>query len=411
MRMRWTFGLLGLICGCYGAGTGGLPGGGDLGPGNGNPDPSTGLGGSGSSDPGGPGTAGSANPTGGAGQGGSATGSSGAGGSPGTSGGGTAGSSGTGTAGAAGTSGGGGASGTGSGGSSGTTTVCTTSTSPLLTQVLQVVQRDGCQACHGATPIAGAPMPLVTYDNLVAPAKTNAAVKVVQMMVTRMSSTTAPMPPGRTTAPPTADIQILQNWIAAGTPQNVQTCTTVPTGSGGSGGSAGMGGAGGTGGSTGTGGTTGTGGATGSGGATGTGGTTTTGTGGTRGTGGATGTGGTTTGTGAGGTTGTGGTTTTGAGLFCAAQAVIQARCSSTCHSATPNSGAPMAMVTFANLTARSPSRQDLTVGAYAVMRMRGTPSIMPPAPASPVPAADITAVSNWVNAGLPNDCTGGGTG
>src|SRR5215471_14604367 len=384
MRMRWTFGLLGLICGCYGAGTGGLPGGGDLGPGNGNPDPSTGLGGSGSSDPGGPGTAGSANPTGGAGQGGSATGSSGAGGSPGTwgGGGGTAGSSGT--AGAAGTSGGGGASGTGSGGSSGTTTVCTTSTSPLLTQVLQVVQRDGCQACHGATPVAGAPMSLVTYDNLVAPAKTNAAVKVVQMAVTRMSSTTAPMPPGRTTAPPTADIQILQNWIAAGTPQNVQACTTVPTGSGGAAGSAGMGGAGGTGGSTGTGGTTGTGGATGSGGATGTGGTT---------------------------TTGTGGTTTTGAGLFCAAQAVIQARCSSTCHSATPNSGAPMAMVTFANLTARSPTRQDLTVGAYAVMRMRGTPSIMPPAPASPVPAADITAVSNWVNAGLPNDCTGGGTG
>src|SRR5262245_32785027 len=38
---------------------------------------------------------------------------------------------------------------------------------------VQSILRDNCQDCHGAQPLFGAPMPLVTFDNLHAHAVTN----------------------------------------------------------------------------------------------------------------------------------------------------------------------------------------------------------------------------------------------
>src|SRR5688572_26284694 len=50
-----------------------------------------------------------------------------------------------------------------------------------------------CVGCHGATP--SAPMSLVTYEDLVAPAKSNPALKVVDVSIARMRNDASPMPP------------------------------------------------------------------------------------------------------------------------------------------------------------------------------------------------------------------------
>jgi hypothetical protein len=87
-----------------------------------------------------------------------------------------------------------------------------------------------CVACHGGTPIGGAPMSMLTYEQLVAPAPTMPGVSVVALSVTRMQDTVAPMPPGTTPTATAADIATLQAWIAAGTPRGTCTGPTDPYG-------------------------------------------------------------------------------------------------------------------------------------------------------------------------------------
>jgi hypothetical protein len=243
--------------------------------------------------------------------------------------------------------------------------------------------------CHGATPTSGAPTSFNTRAALAAAAKNKAGVSVVQYIVERMQSNAPPtsMPPSRTTALPAADIQGIQGWISAGMPE--QTCVTTTTGGGGAcntGGNAGSGGAGGTGGA---GGAPGTGGAGGTGGTTGTGGAATSGTGGAA-------------------TGGTGGTVVTGTGTFCAVEQVLVKYACQTCHSNPPNSGAPMALLTRANLIAPAVTNRNVTVAALAVQRMQGTPTPMPPATTPTVAAADVASVQRWITAGMPDDCTTG---
>jgi hypothetical protein len=60
---------------------------------------------------------------------------------------------------------------------------------------VDAVLRAKCQGCHGTTPLFGAPMSLVTYDDTQKPAISNPALKVWQMMDTRVHGTPTPMPP------------------------------------------------------------------------------------------------------------------------------------------------------------------------------------------------------------------------
>jgi hypothetical protein len=88
-----------------------------------------------------------------------------------------------------------------------------------------------CQSCHGATPIGGAPMALVTYADFHKPAVTQPTMKVYQVVQTRIHDTMRPMPP---VAQLKADEMTgLDTWLKAGAlPGSAAdaTCnTTVPT--------------------------------------------------------------------------------------------------------------------------------------------------------------------------------------
>jgi mono/diheme cytochrome c family protein len=190
-------------------------------------------------------------------------------------------------------------------------------------------------------------MPLVTYANLTI-ASPDPTMTFAQRAAVRMQNNTSPMPPAPNVRATAAEIASMTNWIAAGYPMG--TCAPTTTGAGGR---------------------TGAGGATGSGGATGAG------------------------GAGAGG--GAGGTGVV--GLPCDVQAVFQSHCT-TCHATTPNSGAPISLVTRANLVTQANATQ--TYAQRAVMRMQGNPSQMPPAPGTPPNATEIQTVSSWIAAGYP---------
>jgi hypothetical protein len=72
-----------------------------------------------------------------------------------------------------------------------------------------------CRACHGARPLANAPMPLVSYEDLLAPSKSVPSVSYAQLSLDQMNS--GVMPVGRALA--TDVIAPFAAWVAAGTPR------------------------------------------------------------------------------------------------------------------------------------------------------------------------------------------------
>ena len=171
----------------------------------------------------------------------STTGTGGASGSPGASG--AAGSSGSaggafagaagmagssaGTAGAAGASGvGGGAAGTaGAAGAGGALDGLPCGLADMLSMK--------CNGCHGDPQAGGAVTPLTTYGELTAPSAFDPTKTVAQVALDRMQTMDAmvAMPPKGTGLPPAAtdaEIKLLSDWIAAGTPADTCTATTGP---------------------------------------------------------------------------------------------------------------------------------------------------------------------------------------
>ncbi len=80
-----------------------------------------------------------------------------------------------------------------------------------------------CQPCHGNPPV-GAPMPLVTHADLIAPAKSDPSRRVADLVVERVQSATRPMPPTTRLADP--DVATLVRWVSAGAPAS--SCNDPP---------------------------------------------------------------------------------------------------------------------------------------------------------------------------------------
>lgn len=81
-----------------------------------------------------------------------------------------------------------------------------------------------CRGCHVAG--GAAPMPLVTYEDLVAPSKSDPAKDVATASIERLRSDTRPMPPPPAARVPSAEIVVLEKWVAAGEPRG--ECGAAP---------------------------------------------------------------------------------------------------------------------------------------------------------------------------------------
>ena len=100
-----------------------------------------------------------------------------------------------------------------------------------------------------------------------------------------------------------------------------------------------------------------------------------------------------------------GGTGALGAGLPCDVKAVLVSACVS-CHGAPPSQGAPIALTSYADLTAPSKTHAGKTVADVCLQRMQDTSSPMPP---GQIPsAADVATLDKWIKAGMPKGTCGG---
>jgi mono/diheme cytochrome c family protein len=75
------------------------------------------------------------------------------------------------------------------------------------------VFRQNCQGCHSDEPKFGAPMSLVSFDDLQAPAVSDGAQTVSQRVQSRIHDAQRPMPPGGMSAD---NVAALDTWIASG---------------------------------------------------------------------------------------------------------------------------------------------------------------------------------------------------
>ncbi len=87
------------------------------------------------------------------------------------------------------------------------------------------VLSQSCTTCHAGTN-ASAGVDLTTYAALVAPSKVDPAVSVAQRASLRMKNAQNPMP--TTGLLPAADVAVLDQWIAAGTPKGTCSNPTMP---------------------------------------------------------------------------------------------------------------------------------------------------------------------------------------
>ncbi len=85
-----------------------------------------------------------------------------------------------------------------------------------------------CQSCHAASPIYGAPMPLVTWADLQAPAKSDPTKKVYTLAGTRIHDDAKPMPQPPNPRLSAADTATLDAWVALGAPRSDTGCATPP---------------------------------------------------------------------------------------------------------------------------------------------------------------------------------------
>jgi hypothetical protein len=88
-----------------------------------------------------------------------------------------------------------------------------------------------CRKCHSAPPQYGAPMPLMTWENLHARAVSDETKKVYELAAFKIGNDAAPMPPPPNVRLSTEDQKTLTDWVAAGAPRGPDTCenTTGPT--------------------------------------------------------------------------------------------------------------------------------------------------------------------------------------
>ena len=111
--------------------------------------------------------------------------------------------------------------------------------------------------------------------------------------------------------------------------------------------------------------------------------------------------------TGTGGGSGGGGIAS---GLPCNVQTILQKNCGM-CHGAQPKAGAATTLLTWEGITKGDPKGSSQRVADIVLQRIKGTPSIMPPAPNPKLGDGDVSVLETWVRSGAPrsSESCGGG--
>lgn len=89
-----------------------------------------------------------------------------------------------------------------------------------------------CQTCHAAEPKFGAGFPLVTYADLVAPARSDASKKVYDLVKGRVHDDARPMPPSPNPRLTEKERAAIDAWIAGGAKPSTDRCKREVTPSG-----------------------------------------------------------------------------------------------------------------------------------------------------------------------------------
>ncbi|MBK6697618.1 MAG: peptidylglycine alpha-amidating monooxygenase [Myxococcales bacterium] len=100
--------------------------------------------------------------------------------------------------------------------------------SPLPCDVDKVLA-ERCRSCHGAKPAFGAPMPLVTFDDLRAPSKSAPERSVYELVKQRIHDDARPMPQAPNARLNPDETATLDGWIVRGAPRGEGTCTQGST--------------------------------------------------------------------------------------------------------------------------------------------------------------------------------------
>lgn len=81
-----------------------------------------------------------------------------------------------------------------------------------------------CGECHGEETAFGAPMSLVSWEDLQAPAPKTKGKKTFDVTLARVKDDAKPMPPAPHERLSDADVKVLEDWIAAGAPRGESSC-------------------------------------------------------------------------------------------------------------------------------------------------------------------------------------------
>src|SRR5437879_474157 len=92
--------------------------------------------------------------------------------------------------------------------------------------------------------------------------------------------------------------------------------------------------------------------------------------------------------------------------LPCDVEQLLASRCQS-CHGDRPSAGAPMALTSYADLTAPAKRDPSQRVAHVALARMQSVSDPMPPAPAARATPAEVATLQAWISAGLPKGSCG----
>lgn len=104
-----------------------------------------------------------------------------------------------------------------------------TNTAALLPCKVDTVIDQGCRSCHSNPPKFGAPMPLVSQDDLMAPSHSDPNTPVYKLVGTRIHDDTKPMPQAPNQRLSALDTSTLDDWVAAGAPARAASDSCTPT--------------------------------------------------------------------------------------------------------------------------------------------------------------------------------------